>query len=396
MMINVLSTALRNAYVMNSFSAAGTQHQAQPQPAPADQGPRYSQGPHAPLPGAYPQPQGGSLPAMFGQPPEMEHRSSSTPELEPWQASQLQENLALQYARMSLDSMRSGAPSDPHWFNDAEAVYRMSLPNTPQTRHSMSDTHSNRMSLSDLSTRFSLENARMSMSESSGQPGLWQPAPNPSSAILQQRANGQDGNVFRSALYQTEAMLHRPPGQAQASVMQQQWNPYSMGPSLPPHTQPHPGALDGHEPPIHPSYGMPLGLSSNGQSYRGSSDAFGPSIRASLMDHWQQNGAGQSSRRPSSSSANRSSIDQQLYWAAQNGHGHSSSQEAAAHAAGHQAGPSSALNSMRRADAPHQQAGPHPHLDHPQAPAPETAPRSSSDSSRFSMDSLRRSLDPAR
>lgn len=406
MMINVLSAALRNAYVINSFSAAAPVHGRPQHAASAEESNAgYAQMPHAfqdqqqQQQAALSLPSGDARALLYGSfqqhgPQQVEPRSNSNPELAPWQANSLRQSLAMEYARMSMDSMHSGGPSDPRRMSNAELAYHMSLPDSQLGRGSNSDY--SRMSLSDTAARLSLSDysSRMSLSESSGQgSGLWQTGPSPSSAILQQRAFGQDSNIFRSTFYHTEAMQPRAPCQSQSSVPHH-WSPYGMPPSLPASSQPHPGSLDVNEPlpygqpPIYPPSTQPF--SRSGHEVRE------PTIRASLMDHWHQQSMLNQQPRPSLESA--PSIDQHPW-------------PVPAHAGG------AVLPGSRdlRPQPPMQQqatsgtvrenpAGAAPAVQRmgmPQDPlqaaaAAEAAARSSSESSRFSMESMRRSIESAR
>lgn len=413
MMINVLSAALRNAYVINSFSAATPVHARPQHGAAADESTAgYAQMPHAfqqeqqqqaalsLAPGDARALMYGSLPQHGFQqhgPQQGEPRSSSNPELPPWQANTLRQSLAMEYARMSMDSMHSGGPVDPRRMSNAELAYHMSLPEGQLGRGSNSDY--SRMSLSDTAARLSLSDysSRMSLSESSGQgSGLWQAGPSPSSAILQQRAFGQDSNIFRSTFYHTEAMQpQRSPCQSQSSSVPHHWSPYGMPPSLPASSQPQPGSHDVNEPlpygqpPIYPPSTQPFGPRA-GQEVRE------PTIRASLMDHWHQQSMLNQQPRPSLESA--PSIDQHP-WPAP-AHGGGTAPPGARDfrpqlPAQQQASSGSVRDNLGGAStAGHRMGLPQDPLQG--AATAEAAARSSSESSRFSMESLRRSIESAR
>ncbi|KAK9835469.1 hypothetical protein WJX74_000871 [Apatococcus lobatus] len=417
MMINVLSAALRNAYVINSFStAAPVRGQLQQVASAEDMSTRYGQLPHTfqqeqQQQAALSLPAGDARALMYNAglqqhvPQQVEPRSNSNPELAPWQANSLRQSLAMEYARMSMDSMQSGPPPDPRRMSNAELAYHMSLPDSQLSRGSNSDY--SRMSLSDTAARLSLSDfpSRMSLSESSAQgSGLWQAGPSPSSAILQQRASGQDGNIFRSTFYHTEGMQPRSSRQAQSSPLPHHWSPYGMPPSLPQSGQPHPGTPNVNEP---MPYGQPPIYSPSTQPFgRASNDIREPTIRASLIDHWQQQPSLHHATRMSLESA--PSIDQHPWavpYAASAGAnsaallGNRESRPAVGTANAAQQQQQASAGNVRDISGGLTSAG--PRMGMPQDPmqaavAAEAAARSSSESSRFSMDSLRRSVDSAR
>ncbi len=401
MMINVLSAALRNAYVINSFSAGA------PAPAPADD--LNSRLIHHQQHAGF-MPHGDSLPAVLGGSQHFHHqtepRSGSNPDLLPWQARQLRENLAMEYARMSLDSVqattRSDLASHSRRLSDAEIAYHMGMSDS-QTRASMSDL-SSRMSLSDVA-RLSLSDfSGMSNSESSSQPGIWQHpgvhASNMAGPISgsflhqhnQQMTNGQDSHSLAGSghYYQGDAMQQQAASQT-TPLLQHQWAPYATAPSFPSSSTPYPSCLDAktsRSGTKSSAFAQKHGDASarNGQaSPVGPADHSDATIRPSLMTHWQQQQAG----RGSSDHMPKNEQPSQAEQLVGNVFGNLDDQPS-----GHRAG--SIPPGFSHHSVPALSGSLNGHQEDLLLNGLPTDARSSSDSSRFSMDSLRRSIESSR